>query len=439
MGEQVHLWTDNWLGETLVNLLDIDPFFHSSFSGKVSDVIDNGCWKLPSDLLVAAVTSRLDGITLPRVQLPDSLVWPHSADGKLTSKHVVSFIRSAAPTLPWAEIIWNNCIPPSHSFSLWRLMHDKMPTYENLRTKGCVIVSVCCFCFNSDENSSHLFLHCPFAAELWTWLGGKLKRVINCTSIASLLTCIPTHCSSQVSNIFLAAIIHTIHLIWLARNAFRFQSTLQPIHSIKVHIHSLIAMSGNASIGNCLPSDSPFLDEFSVSPHHRKFKDIVLVLWKPPSSPWLKVNTDGSVIGGLAACGGIFRDSLGTYLGAFSCIIGLASVFHAEIYAFILAIEHAAHHGWRNIWLESDSTSALMVFSNSTLVPCLLRKRWHNTRGLGIQVISSHIFREGNSCADTLADRGHVIQGSVWFDTLPAGLHMDFYRDRTGLPNYRFP
>jgi len=132
MGEQVHLWTDNWLGETLVNLLNIDPFFHSSFSGKVSDVIDNGCWKLPSDLLVAAVTSRLDGITLPRVQLPDSLVWPHSADGKLTSKHAVSFIRSAAPTLPWAEIIWNNCIPPSHSFSLWRLMHDKMPTDENL-------------------------------------------------------------------------------------------------------------------------------------------------------------------------------------------------------------------------------------------------------------------------------------------------------------------
>jgi hypothetical protein len=175
------------------------------------------------------------------------------------------------------------------------------------------------------------------------------------------------------------AIIHTIHMIWLARNAFRFQSTLRSIHSVKVRIHSLIAISGNASTCKCLPSDSPFLDEFSVSTHHRKFKEIVLVLWKSPSSPWLKVNTDGSVIGGLAACGGIFRDSLGTYLGAFSCNIGLTSVFHAEIYAFILAMEHAAHHGWMNIWLESDSTSALMVFSNSSLVSWLLQNRWHNS------------------------------------------------------------
>jgi len=95
MGEKIHLWTDNWLGETLVNLLNIDPFFHSSFSGKVSEVINNGSWNLLSALLVAAVTSNLDGITLSRVQLPDSLVWSYSADGKLTSKYVVSFIRPA--------------------------------------------------------------------------------------------------------------------------------------------------------------------------------------------------------------------------------------------------------------------------------------------------------------------------------------------------------
>lgn len=113
-------------------------------------------------------------------------------------------------------------------------------------------------------------------------------------------------------------------------------------------------MSGNASTGKCLPSDTALLDEFSVSTHHRKLKEIILVLWKPPYSPWLKVNNDGSVIGGLAACGGLFRDSLGAYLGAFSCNIGMSSVFHAEILAFILAMEHVAHHGWRNIWLESD-------------------------------------------------------------------------------------
>lgn len=117
----------------------------------------------------------------------------------------------------------------------------------------------------------------------------------------------------------------------------------------------------------------------------------------------------------------------------------MSSVFHAEILAFILAMEHVAHHGWRNIWLESDSTIALMTFANPSLVPLLLWNRWHNARGLGVHVISFHIFREGNSCADKLANMGYDIQGSVWLDMLPVELHFDFYRDRIGLPNYRFP
>ena len=249
--------------------------------------------------------------------------------------------------------------------------------------------------------------------------GGKLHRSIDCSSIASLLNCIPTHCLSQVSDIYLAAVLHMVHIIWLAKNAFRFQSQVQSIHSAKVHILSLIAMSGNASTGKCLPSDSTFLEDFSISCHHRKYKEIILVLWKSPSSPWLKVNTYGSVVGGLAACGDLFKDSLGTFLGAFSCNIGIASIFHAETLAIILAIEHAAQHGWRNLWLESDSTSALMIFSNSSLVPWLLRNRWNNARRLGIQVISSHIFREGNNCADKLANMSHGIQGSIWLETLP--------------------
>lgn len=54
-------------------------------------------------------------------------------------------------------------------------------------------------------------------------------------------------------------------------------------------------------------------------------------------------------------------------------------------------------------------------------------------------IISSHIFREGNCCADMLANMGHTMQGSVWLDLFPAELYLDFFWDRVGLPNYRFP
>ena len=403
----------------------------------MSEIIVDGGWNLPPTLLVNEVTTRLPSI--PRVPLPDTLVWAHSTDDTLSSKNALAFLKPPATHMPWADLIWMGCIPPSHSFTFWRLMHIKMPTDENLRTQGCIIVSACCFCLNTDETSDHLFLRCPFAMELWTWLGGKLNCVIDCASTLSLLSCIPTRCSSQIADIYVVAVIHTVHTIWLSRNTIRFSSNAATVHSAKVRIHSLVAISGKASMGKCLHTDSALLDSFAVLAHYRTVKEIIHVIWKAPTSPWLKVNIDGSVLDGHAACRGLFRDSRGTFLGAFVCNISSASVFHSEVLAFILAIEHVAHHGWRNVWLESDSNSALLIFWNPSLVPLLLRNRWHNACILGIQIISSHIFREGNCCADRLANMGHVILSSIWLDTLLMELHLDFFRDRVGLPNYRFP
>lgn len=62
-------------------------------------------------------------------------------------------------------------------------------------------------------------------------------------------------------------------------------------------------------------------------------------------------------------CGGVFRDRLGTFLGAFTCNLGISSVFTAEIHGSILALEYAAHNWWKNLWLESDSTFALKLMA----------------------------------------------------------------------------
>jgi len=144
-------------------------------------------------------------------------------------------------------------------------------------------------------------------------------------------------------------------------------------------------------------------------------------------------------VGDHAVNGGLFRDHLGTFLGAFTCNLDHSSIFNYEIMSFIYALEFAAHHGQRNLWIESDSTSALLIFKNASLVLVLLRNRWHSACHLGVQVISSHIFREGNCCADMLASMCHYVQDSVWLTELPSALHFHFFTDRCGLPTYRFP
>jgi len=318
--------TDNWSGESLVDLFHIAPFLHDSFTAKVADVISDGDWNLPSDLL-PHVNSLLDTIALLVSPLPDSLVWTHSPDGGLTSKQALSFLRLAAPLFAWVDLIWSTCIPPSHSFIFWRLMHGKMPTDENLNVRGCVVVSTCSLCLKNYETSEHLFLSCPFAVSLWNWIGGKLNSTINHSSVLSLLSCIPVSCSSHVSDIFVAAVMHTFHIIWISCNSLRFSRDIVTVHDAQVHLHASVAMSGNISTGNCLSSDDLILDSFYILSHHKQVKDIIPVVWKAPFSPWVKVNIDGSIVGNNVACGGLFRDHLATCLGTFYCNLGTDTVY----------------------------------------------------------------------------------------------------------------
>lgn len=127
----------------------------------------------------------------------------------------------------------------------------------------------------------------------------------------------------------------------------QFSSNSITIHVVQVRVHSLIGMSGFLSTGKCIDSDAPLYDLFFVSHHNRQIREVVLVFWKAPSVPLLKVNTDGFVIGNHGACGGLFRDHLGTFLHAFTCNLGSCSIFTAEVHDFIRDMEYAAHNGGR--------------------------------------------------------------------------------------------
>ena len=152
----------------------------------------------------------------------------------------------------------------------------------------------------------------------------------------------------------------------------------------------------------------------------------------------MKANKDGSVKASWASCRGIFRDHKGTFLGAFASNLGEVTVYEAELNGIITAMEFAASNSWHHIWIECDSTSAVLAFKNADIIPFHLRNRWHNCFQLGIRALCSHVFHEGNCCADKLVDYGHSITGTVWFGSLPKSLSTDFFRDRVGLPNYRF-
>lgn len=106
----------------------------------------------------------------------------------------------------------------------------------------------------------------------------------------------------------------------------------------------------------------------------------------------------------------------------------------------MLAIQIAHSKGWHHLWLECDSLLVISAFSSYDLVPWKIRNRWRNCMQLckSMKFIISHIYREGNNCADKLANYGVISQCFSWWDLASDFISEAFFRNRWGLPNYRF-
>ena len=49
----------------------------------------------------------------------------------------------------------------------------------------------------------------------------------------------------------------------------------------------------------------------------------------------------------------------------------------------------------------------------------------------------SHIYREGNKCADALANLGLSLVSHEWFSQPPSKIRADLVTNKLGLPNFR--
>ncbi|XP_004289281.1 PREDICTED: putative ribonuclease H protein At1g65750-like [Fragaria vesca subsp. vesca] len=187
--------------------------------------------------------------------------------------------------------------------------------------------------------------------------------------------------------------------------------------------------------------DAQLLVKMGVTPS-RAQKRIRLVLWHPPLSPWIKLNTDGLAKGnpGPATCGGVFRDYQGHFIGGFSTPIGHHNDFFSELLAVIIGIELAFQLGWQHVWLECDSTSVVECFSKSSFVPpWQLRTLWYNcvARTRSMSFFCSHVLREGNIVADRLVNLGMSSSSWIWHASPPAEIIHFLRMDFLGFPYIR--
>jgi ribonuclease HI len=245
---------------------------------------------------------------------------------------------------------------------------------------------------------------------------------------------------NNVKHIALSVIIHTFHTIWMAHNGIKFISARISLHAaiikVKTATHTSVTMSKVV-----VPAGSVavhMLQDLQLASIYQAPPCIIPVCWKAPSLNWVKVNIDGSLVGAATACGAIFRDANGAFLGVFSCKLDCHSVLHVELIGIIIVIEQAHARGWSKLWIESDSQVVVQASKISTIVPWDLRNRWNNCFVRDMQMVFSHTYREGNICADFLVSLGHASPGLQWWCSLPPALSLAFFSDQCGLPNFRF-
>lgn len=297
---------------------------------------------------------------------------------------------------------------------MWRILHNKLPTDDNICSRGCVLVSMCNLCGGAAETADHLFANCRFAQKNWNWLSNIFNMHIDPSSF-SLLISASKKFSQQVQDVYIAAIINCCWYIWYCRNMLRYESKYIQFHSVLNMIIASFSLSGNFSSGR-MYADVPelvILKAFRVDCHPKKVPLIKQISWFPPSCSWLKCNTDGCARGapGLAACGGIFRNDKAEFHGCFAINLGVQLAFYAELIGAIYAIEISYKKGWHRLWLECDSELVVKAFASVDSVPWQLRNRWKNCLVLtrNMEFACTHIYREGNSCADKIATHGLLI------------------------------
>jgi ribonuclease HI len=124
-------------------------------------------------------------------------------------------------------------------------------------------------------------------------------------------------------------------------------------------------------------------------------------------------------------------------VGAFVQNLGHATCLEAELCALMFAIEKSRELNLRVVLIESDSVLVVHAFQANSPVPWQLKNKWNSCLALTQQMRCrcTHILREGNMVADTLAKNGQglSVYTSHWWSSPPLFLASLLDSDASGI------
>ncbi|XP_019095172.1 PREDICTED: uncharacterized protein LOC109130228 [Camelina sativa] len=238
-GIKASFWFDWWtpFGPLIDFLGDSEPAQTGiPLKGSVANACSMTGWRLrPARSPQAELLHfHLTTLHLPASSIVDDSYFWRIEDIDLeafSTKKTWEAIRHRQQPLSWASQVWYKGAIPRHTFMMWIVFLNMIPTRTRLASWGMQIDTTCCICGIHSETRDHLFLHCEFSEDLWVEATRRLgyrSFVFHTWEAFSAWLDIKDSTSTQTVRRLVSQTV--IYTIWTERNNRYHNNVITPVH-----------------------------------------------------------------------------------------------------------------------------------------------------------------------------------------------------------------
>lgn len=144
----------------------------------VSTLLVGESWNEPliHSIFPIYLAKEILAIPLSRTQKDDYRFWEYDPKGKYSVcdgyKATIGFYDSPPScwgnhSIEWWRFIWSLSIPPKVRIFWWRVIHNVIPTEQNLMTHHVPVIGACSLCHLLCDSTAHALLTCPIIKHCW--------------------------------------------------------------------------------------------------------------------------------------------------------------------------------------------------------------------------------------------------------------------------------
>ncbi|XVF79053.1 hypothetical protein PTKIN_Ptkin14bG0188900 [Pterospermum kingtungense] len=350
----------------------------------------------------------------------DKIIWKANSSGVYSSKSFCEehCARGQGADQDWS-IIWNGLSPPKVELFCWKLLKNRVAVKANLAARNALQGQClsCALCERVEETVEHLFFQCNFSWCIWnswsalwgiSWAANKggwdfFEEWVNLCPV------------NNCQKLWIMAFGAICWMIWLCRNDNVFCRKGVKLEMAIDLVRFRIATWFKAKWPQeCVNVVDILRDPRVCLPQVKNHRIRLGMYWEKPPMGFVKFNVDGSSLGnpGPSGIGGILRDYLGRELIKFSKFVGFSDSNMVELMAIREAVVLFVTTQWvvdESLILECDSRNAVSWVANPDTAPWRMRNLLNHICNLLKKTKAwkvTHIFRECNQVADSLAKEG---------------------------------